>query len=114
MDLLPNIELVLRGMSGLATLCYLAGMLYFGFTLMRVRQGRPAEVFFWAVVSQALGVALTAVASLVVMYFSYSMTGGGGANWSGVMAFAIEGWVLLSGIVAAVALLMSTTGGARR
>lgn len=110
MGLIPDIGQVLRGMSGLAALSYFAGMLYFGYTLMRVRGGRSEAVFFWAVMSQCVGMALMAVASVAMMLFGYSMMGGGGVNWMGMMSSIMQGWVFLSSMVAALALVMSANG----
>lgn len=114
MGMAPNIDLMLRGMSGLATLCYLAGLLYFSFTLMRVRRGRAAEVFFWAVTGQVLGTGLLAVMSLGTGLLGRGMPAAGVVNWAGIMGSVMPLWVLLSSLTAAVALVVSVAGGARR
>jgi hypothetical protein len=105
-----DVDLVLRGASGLATMCYLAGMLYFGFILMRARGGRPEGVFFWTVVCQVGALGLIAVMSVVMRLFGYSMMswgGGGGVDWIGVVSSILEGGLLLSALVGAVALVMA-------
>ena len=111
-----DVDLILRGASGLAVMCYFAGMLYFGFILMRSRSGRPGLVFFWAVAAQVLLVILMAVMSVVMKLFGYSMMnwgGGGGVDWVGMVSSVLEGGLLLSGLGGAVALVMATGRGRR-
>lgn len=111
-----SVDLVLRCVSGVTELAFLAGMLYFGFILMRSRRGRPAVVFFWAVACQVAAVALIAVMSVVMRLFGYTMMnwmGGGSVDWPRVISSILEGTLLLGGFVAAVALVMVTARGRR-
>ena len=106
-----DVNSVLRGVSGMATLVFFAGMLYFGFILMRSCRKRPATVFFWAVICQVVLVAVMAVMSAVMGFFGNSMlgwAGGGSVDWLGMASSILEGTLVLCGLVAAVAMVMST------
>ncbi len=72
-------------------------------------------VFFWAIVVQMAGLVLMAAMSLVMRLFGYAMMdwGGGGVDWIGIMSMILEGGLLLSSLVGAVALLMTSRRGER-
>lgn len=95
-------------LTGLASLLFLLGMLYFGFVLMRIRSGPWEQVFFWAAVCQVVALCLVAAVALVSRVVGNSLLAEGGVNWMWVASAVLKGVVLLSALTGAVALLGST------
>ena len=111
MDSIFGIDLVLKGFTGMGSLLFLLGMLYFGFILMRERPGHWERAFFWAAAGQLVGLCLVAAISLATLLFGYSLMDGGGVNWAWVASSVCKGLVLLSSLAGAVALVGSTLRG---
>jgi hypothetical protein len=111
MDSIFDIDLVLKGLTGLGSLLFFLGMLYFGFILMRARPGPWERVFFWAAAGQLVGLFLVAAVSVVTMLFGYDFMGGGGVNWAWVGSSVCKGLVILCSLAGAVALVGSTVRG---
>lgn len=111
-----EIDLVLQGISGLASMVFYAGMFYLAFVMMRASRQRAAVVFFWAVTGQVVVLGLMMAMSVFMKLFGYSLmswAGGGSVDWVGVGVSVLEGGLVACGLVGAVALLM-TTGKAER